>query len=273
MTPVDLYLDLLKRTLTRIVTEDGQVAYAPGPGTKAETIFRWLVEETGLVDLGLVRKTAFDLAKRTEGLDWPASAETMIGLKRLDNLEYCVRTALEEGIPGDLVETGVWRGGAGIFMRAVLKAYNDEQRVVWLADSFAGLPKPDASAYPQDAGDAHWTYGELAVSREMVESNFRRYGLLDDQVRFIEGWFRDTLPSAPIERIAVLRLDGDMYESTIVALESLYTKVTPGGFVIVDDYGAVPGCRQAVHDFREARGISESIEPIDWAGAFWRVAR
>jgi O-methyltransferase len=271
MTPVDLYLDLLKRTLTRSITEDGYVAFMPGPGTHAEAHFHALVAAIGAHDLSLVRTRPFDLAARSEGRDWPATAETMIGLKRLDNLEYCVRTVLDEGIEGDLVETGVWRGGAAILMRAVLRAYGDTQRSVWLADSFAGLPKPDAERYPQDAGDLHWSWQELAISREAVEANFRRYGLLDDQVRFIEGWFRDTLPTAPIERIAVLRLDGDMYESTIVALESLYAMVAPGGFVIVDDYGAVPGCRQAVDDFRGARDISEAVLPIDWAGAYWRV--
>jgi len=273
MTPVDLYLDLLKRTLTRIVVEDGYLAYTPPPGTDVAILWERLFRESRTYDLALVRRAGFDLATRSEGKDWPASAETMIGLLRLDNVEQCVRTALDDGIEGDLIETGVWRGGAGILMRAVLKAYEDERRVVWLADSFQGLPKPDAATYPQDAGDVHWNYGELAISRRQVEDNFRRYGLLDDQVRFIEGWFRETLPGAPVERIAVLRVDGDMYESTIVALESLYPKVTPGGFVIIDDYGALTRCRQAVDDFRSANGISEPLHMVDWTGAFWRVPR
>ena len=85
---------------------------------------------------------------------------------------------------------------------------------------------------------------------EHVKENFQRYGLLDEQVRFVKGWFRDTLPHVPIERLAVLRLDGDLYESTIQALDGLYHKLSPGGFVIVDDYGNVPACRQAVNDFR-----------------------
>ena len=97
-----------------------------------------------------------------------------------------------------------------------------------------------------------------------MQDNFRRYGLLDEQVRFLQGWFRDTLPVAPIERLAVLRLDGDLYESTIQALESLYDKLSAGGYVIVDDYGNVAACRQAVHDFRAQRGINDPIQPIDW---------
>lgn len=271
ISPVDLYLDLLKRTLTRMVVEDGYRAYTPSPGTRAAALFGALAAEL-LPDLALVRPTPFDPAARTEGRDWPASAETMIGLKRLDNLEYCVRAALDEGIGGDLVETGVWRSGAGILMRAVLKAYGEGVRRVWLADAFAGLPKPDAEHDPQDAGDMHWSRPELAVSRLAVEHTFRRYGLLDDQVRFIEGWFRDTLPTAPIERIAVLRLDGDRYASTIVALEALSHKVSPGGSVIVDDDGALARRRRAVRDFRAAREITVAMQPIDWSGVFWRVA-
>jgi hypothetical protein len=93
--------------------------------------------------------------------------------------------------------------------------------------------------------------------------------MLDRQVRFLEGWFKDTLPTAPIGQIAVLRLDGDMYESTIQALEALYERVSPGGFVIIDDYFLGP-CRQAVTDFRSRTGIIDSIIDIDGKGVFWR---
>ena len=211
-----------------------------------------------------------DERARAEGRDWPARAHTMIGLKRLANLKMCVETILDDGIPGDLIETGVWRGGATIFMRAILKAHEVTDRVVWVADSFAGLPPPDTGRYPHDEGITLHQFPQLAVPLERVQENFRRYGLLDDQVRFLKGWFRDTLPTAPIERLAILRLDGDLYESTIQTLESLYHKLSPQGFVIVDDYGNVAACRQAVHDFRSAHGITDAIEPIDWGGVFWR---
>jgi O-methyltransferase len=104
-----------------------------------------------------------------------------------------------------------------------------------------------------------------------VKENFRKFGLLDEQVAFLPGWFSETLAAAPIERLALLRLDGDMYASTMDALTALYHKVSPGGFVIVDDYGAVPACRQAVTDFREARGIKAQIVDIDGLGVFWQV--
>lgn len=123
--------------------------------------------------------------------------------------------------------------------------------------SFAGLPKPDPERFPADQGDQHWTQTRLAVSLEEVQDNFARYGLLDDRVRFLVGWFRDTLPAAPIERLAVLRMDGDMYESTWQALEYLYPKVSPGGFVIVDDFGAIQACRAAVEDYRARHDIQD----------------
>jgi O-methyltransferase len=132
-----------------------------------------------------------------------------------DNLQTCIVTALEDGVIGDLVETGVWRGGCGIFMRAVLKAYSNSDRSVWLADSFQGLPPPSPAEYPQDAGDPHSTFTTyLGVPIDVVKANFERYSLLDERVKFLPGWFRDTLPTAPVDRIAVLRLDGAPFAST-----------------------------------------------------------
>ncbi len=212
--------------------------------------------------------------RKTIGLGgWPAEAETMLSLERLDNIEFCVREVIRQGVPGDLIECGAWRGGATIFMRAALDYYGDtKDRRVWVADSFQGLPKPDPLVYPADANDPHWTFRELAAPLESVKHNFARYGMLDDRVRFLPGWFKDTLPTAPIQQLAVLRIDADMYEGTIQALEYLYDKVPRGGFCIIDDYGAVEGCRHAVEDFRAKRKISEPMRRIDWTGVFWRKA-
>ena len=196
----------------------------------------------------------------------------MVGLRRLENVQRCMLEVLRTGVPGDFIETGVWRGGTTIFMRGILKAYGVTDRVVWVADSFEGLPPPDGSKYPADSGDVHWTFEELAISIDDVKRNFEKYGLLDDQVRFVKGWFRDTLHVAPISRLAILRLDGDMYESTMDALTALYDNVSSGGFVIVDDYGCVPGCRAAVEDFRKARSITDPISEIDWTGVYWKKA-
>ncbi len=239
-----LYLDLLKRCLSNVIYQDHSTL--------------------------LGEDRPFNLGNRVEGRDWPAQAHTMIGLQRLDNLHFCVEDVLARGVPGDLMETGVWRGGAAILMRAILKANSVTDRLVWAADSFAGLPPPDPAKYPLDASLTFNRFKELAVSLEEVQQNFRRYDLLDDQVRFLKGWFRDTLPAAPVKRLAVLRLDGDLYESTIDALVHMYPKVSSGGYVIIDDYGDIPACRQAVLGYRARHGIAEEIMLIDWSGAFWQ---
>jgi O-methyltransferase len=194
----------------------------------------------------------------------------MIGMERLNNLETCLRDILARDVPGDVLEAGVWRGGACIFMRGLLQAFGVDDRRVWVADSFAGLPPPDPIRYPADKDDHHSLYRELAVSRAQVEDNFRRYGLLDDSVWFLEGWFEDTLAAAPIDRLALLRLDGDMYGSTIVTLEALYPKVCSGGYVIIDDYGAIPACRRAVDDYRADHDIVDELRQVDWTGVFWQ---
>jgi hypothetical protein len=194
---------------------------------------------------------------------------TMIGARRMDNIEDCVRRVIEDRVPGDLIETGVWRGGATIFMRGVLRAFGVADRTVYVADSFQGLPAPDAERYPADAGiDLHLWPG-LAVGLDEVRANFDRYGLLDDQVEFVPGWFGDTLPALTGHRWAVVRLDGDLYQSTTDSLDNLYDGLSPGGWLIVDDY-EIPACRQAVNDFRERRGIDDPIREIDWTGICWQ---
>jgi O-methyltransferase len=282
-----LYLDLLKRCLTDLIyIKDPLSLMAPyRPIRRSEYVQYFLLSgmlailrRFGVHAVRLNRQKFFDYAKlsleqieqlRIGGQDWPPRAHTMIGLKRLDSLQFCIETTLREGVEGDLMETGVWRGGASIFMKGVLAAHGDQCRQVWLADSFRGLPPPDEKNYPADRGWHFERHEELAVSREAVQANFAAYGLLDDRVRFLEGWFKDTLPNAPLERLAVLRLDGDLYESTIQVLEALYAKLSAGGFLIVDDYSLRP-CREAVTDFRRSHGIAEPIVDIDGIGAYWR---
>ena len=273
----DLYLDLLKRTLTGAVQEDndsilGGVRTSGSPRL-AKRVADSFGRVAGRLGLELAYKKPYDPELRANGRDWPARADSMIGLKRMDNIQECIEAVIRDGVPGDLIETGVWRGGATIFMRGVLKAYGDTTRRVWCADSFEGLPAPDPDRYPADAGDTFYKQTGLAVGVEQVKHNFRRYGLLDDQVEFLVGWFKDTLPSAPIEQLSVMRLDGDLYESTWQAIEALYPKLSPGGFCIVDDYGdLVAQCQRAIHDYRDQHGITEEIIDIDGFGAYWRKA-
>ncbi len=220
--------------------------------------------------LKVLGKDGFDPMLREYGWDWPSVAHSMIGRKRMANLRMLAENVLFHRVPGDFIETGVWRGGACIYLRAILAAYDVTDRRVWAADSFEGLPPPNASAYPADSGDNFHTYADLAVPLEQVKRNFERYGLLDGQVVFLKGWFKDTLPTAATGPLAILRLDGDMYESTMDALANLYDRVSPGGFVIVDDYGVVEGCRKAVDEFRAQRGIADEIVKIDGVGVYWQ---
>ena len=209
--------------------------------------------------------------ERLRGLDFTSIAHTMVSMERLENLQACVEDVIRADVPGDLIETGVLRGGSSILMRGILKAYGVTDRTVWLADSFEGLPPPDAEKYPADAGATWHLFLGGDVGVEEVRRNFDRYGLLDDQVRFLKGWFRDTLPTAPIEQLALIRLDGDLYESTMDGLVNLYPKLSVGGYLIIDDYN-LEMCRQAVHDYRAKHGITEAIADIDGAGAFWKRA-
>ena len=192
-------------------------------------------------------------------------AETMLGTRQLDQMQRCVADVLARNIPGDLIEAGVWRGGMTIFMRAVLKAYQITDRKVWVADSFAGLPTIDRQADTFD-----WQRGDMAVSLETVKNNFARYGLLDEQVVFLKGFFSETLPGAPIRQLSILRVDADLYESTMDVLGNLYSALSPGGYAIFDDYQNLPDCRRAIDEFRGTHGITEEIYRIDERAISWQ---
>jgi len=278
----DLYLDLLMKSLVNWIYLDHEKNLRPYQRIHLGKALRCLLQEPSRFPFRRLwvrclrflklqpPPKRFDLEeKRMEGRDWSPVAHTMIGVKRLQHLQDVVQTVLSENIKGDFVETGVWRGGACIYMRGLLKAYGVTDRIVWCADSFQGLPRPDAQTYPEDQNDIYELFPQLSVPIEGVKSNFERYGLLDDQVRFLQGWFNDSLPKAPIQKLAILRLDGDMYQSTMDALLHLYHKVEPRGFVIIDDYQLEP-CRKAVMDFKARIGCSAPIEKIDWASSFWR---
>jgi hypothetical protein len=269
----EAYIELLKRAVlgetAGPVTVYQPVQTAPGSRLARRLLDRILARK----ELVLARPATVDLARNEDGrlsvFDLPPWPLTMIGPRRLDNVESCVRNVLEEGVPGDFIETGVWKGGTTIFMRGMLRAYGVTDRRVYVADSFEGVPPPDANTYPADQGSPFHLWPGLAVGLPAVRENFARFGLLDDQVEFVKGWFRDTLPLLRGRTWAVVRLDGDLYESTVDALENLYDGLSVGGWLIVDDY-EIEACRRAVTDFRAARGVTDEISPIDGYGVCWR---
>ena len=240
----ELYLDLLIRVLTNMIYGD--------PSTNPEN--------TG----------PFQPELRWEGRDWPEVAHTMIGVRRLENVRELLRRVIDEAIPGNLVEAGVWRGGCCILMRGILAANAIKDRKVYAVDSFEGLPPPKPDLFPRDEGLNLHLYAELAVSLEQVKDNFTRYGLLDEQVVFVKGLFQETLPSLDAGPFALIRLDGDLYESTYVALEALYPKLSLGGFIILDDYKLLSSVRAAVLDYRSRMGIESEMHDIDWSAVWWQ---
>ena len=250
------YLDLLKLSLCDLVGARTLTVSRSGPGraTNQPLFTRELDED--------------ELALRVIGADWPYSGLTMVGLERLDDLQACVERVASDGVEGDLIEAGAWRGGASILIRATLDSLGEDERTVWVADSFRGLPEPDED-FPEDSAlDLSWL-NYLAVPQQDVRRNFERFGL-ERGVRFLEGYFQDTLPTLTGRTWALVRLDGDTYESTWTGLECLYPGLSPGGYVVVDDYQLIPESRQAVADYRRRHEIEEPIQMIDVIGARWR---
>ena len=244
------YLDLLQRVLTAtLLTEEPTLSYD--------------------------NRLAYAANFHKHYIQGPAIS--MLPLIRFENLRACMHEVIERDVPGDFIETGVWRGGATIFMRAFLKSYAIEDRMVWVADSFEGLPYPDPEKFPKEASARQGKvmtklFENLEAGLDEVRRNFAAFGLLDDQVKFLKGWFKDTLPQAPVQTLALMRLDGDFYESTMDALVNLYDKLSIGGIVIVDDYGedTWTECRRAVDDFRNSRGIQDPLVAVDSSCSWWR---
>jgi O-methyltransferase len=258
------YLETVKRGLLDDLSAVPTLAPLKQPESKIKLLVYRALQRRGLVPAYKENRD-----ERLEGAVWPYRAVTMIGRARLENIERCLEDVLARGVPGDCIETGVWRGGGSIYMRAVLNAYGATDRRVWAADSFEGLPAPNPR-YPADQSSTFHESPQLAVSLEEVRANFERFGLLDESVVFLKGWFSETLPSTHDQTWSLVRLDGDMYESTMDALTHLYPNLSTGGWLIVDDYKFVDSARQAVDDYRARNGITEPIVDVDFQAVCWK---
>lgn len=297
-----LYLDLVKRAVINILYED---------------IPSWIFDREARK---ITAADRFRLEYRVVGEDGPTAAHTMVGMKRLDNIQSCLEQVLKNNVPGDVIETGVLSGGCTIFMRAILKAYKDTQCRVFVCDSFMAHPTTPAPKIAQWALKAAASVPDKTFQRELfhllqavnpvkslpeaknpsdemvnyvmqilqngdrmavatrdtslegVKSNFARYGLLDEQVVFVKGYFSETLPHLDAEAFSVIRLDGDLYESTMDALNCLYPKLSRGGFCIIDDFSSFTDCRNAVESYRREHGIADPIQTVDHQAVFWQKA-
>lgn len=251
-TLVSKYADALKMLLTGELLKTPSVV--PGAGNVSRLEIR-----------------PFDKTSRVNGVDWPQFGLTMVGRKRLTNIEELLLAAIDERVDGDFVECGVWRGGASLFAKAVLDAADPHGgRMVHLVDSFHGLPPPTAGQ------DRHiWSEMDyLRVSKQEVQSIFEEMALLDGRVRFHEGYFRYSAPSLRKQlanegrQIALLRMDGDMYESTMDILFNLYDLVAVGGCIVIDDY-SVPECRRAMDKFFHLHNMHETFHVIDDSSSYF----
>ena len=265
----ELYLRLLIRTLTRFELEDYSLVepiryYNENLRVKFVKLINQIIHTFG-IEIGLVRRTTN--VDRENGLDWPINAETMIGVKRLNSLHSILDKIRVENIQGDLMECGVWRGGAVIFMAAYCKTY-EINKTVYVADSFEGLPKPD-SKYSDDKGDTYFKYDYLEVGEDQVQKNFEKYELMGPNIKFIKGFFEESLKNTNVQKLSLLRLDGDMYSSTWHSLVEMYPKVVEGGFIIIDDY-YLKGAKAALKDYFLQNGINCELISVDSQSVYFR---
>ncbi len=246
------YLDLLKRALNNYLYLGGSTSFAQ------------------------YEITPFYDADQAEWKLPPNSQpHSLLATPKLNALQSLMYDVVTNSVTGDFIEAGVYKGGTTVFMRGFLKFHRISNRMVWVADSFEGIP---LSTRYKDLGDPVDQWKDRWVAGlEEVRSVFNRYGLLDDQVKFLEGYFAESLPKAALGKLAIARLDADSYESTLDALEHLYPRMSRGGYVIIDDWHLAK-CAQAVHDYRERHGITEPIntvanpaQPQLVMEAFWRV--
>jgi hypothetical protein len=238
---------------------------------------RWLYDGVYRIGFGLWKSALRFLYQRKIVVAWltrdrqqlqlyktvhQAMEYSLVGSSGLEATYRAAKELLDENIEGCFVECGVAQGGCSALMATVAKA--DDRRITWLFDSFEGLPDPTE----RDFVDARGNTGEnvrplergscLGTLQRVEDVLFRHFGLRRSNVRMVQGWFQDTLPvhRDKLGPIAMLRLDGDWYESTKCCLENLFDRLSPGGYCIADDYGTFYGCRKAVDEFIQARGLT-----------------
>jgi O-methyltransferase len=210
----------------------------------------------------------------TDGRIWPEFPTlSMAGLKRLDNIQELALDCLIKDIPGDFIEAGIWKGGMIALLAGLLKVMPRTGRHVVGVDSFEGIPPAKPALYPADAAHAGCETIEILKnnSKEEVEGYLTRLDLLpSSDIELLKGWFCDVLPRLAKRRFCLVRLDGDTYESTIQGLENLEPILSPGGYMIIDDYYSWDGCRAAVNDFRAKLNISSPLVTVDWTCVYWK---
>jgi O-methyltransferase len=201
---------------------------------------------------------------------------TMGGPKALENAFDLAALMQANKVDGDIVECGVAQGGTAAMLALASDATGSRRRHFWYFDSFEGLPEPTEEDYK---GTSAGQYVQplvkgscLGTVEQVSELLFDKLGIAKERVTLVKGWFQDTVfPNRDrIGSIAILRLDGDWYESTKIPLEGFYDKISPGGAVIIDDYATCYGSEKAVEEFLAGRNITVDLRP-DGRGGAWFI--
>jgi hypothetical protein len=245
-----------------------------------------LFEKTRRALRGALRATGYDVVRFNEGLGDldPSVSETvrvvrpytLTSVRRIVALCDAVRYVTRNQIPGDIVECGVWKGGSMMAIARTLMHAGDQSRHLYLFDTYEGMTAPgdrDISAQGRPASDmlnnedrkdpqSVWCVAPL----DQVLRAMNSVGYESSKVHFVKGRVEETLPSMAPERISLLRLDTDWYESTRHEMEQLFPRLSTGGVLIVDDYGHWQGARQAIDEYIEANKLRILLHRIDETG-------
>ncbi len=266
---VERYLDLLKGALLdeHYLENEVRIEYLIGCAERGQPVnpdllrdpTRFLRQETQR--LRRERRSGAHDGERDARTYFPYTA---MGRSRLDHLEQALGEVMRNGVPGDIADCGTGRGGAAIFARGFLAAHDLETRQVWVADTFRSAPESAPTRALADGG-----VEDLLSDLNQVREGFAHFGLLDDRVRFLQGRFDETLPDAPVEHLAILRIGSGVRGAAGAVLENLYDRVSIGGYVIVEDE-VEPDCHKAINTFRKRHGIAEPVERVGSVGLAWR---
>jgi O-methyltransferase len=195
---------------------------------------------------------------------------SMGDIQEIQLIEECINNIIKNNIEGDIIEAGVWKGGMAMWMKNLLNYYGDNRKL-WLFDTFGIFPE---SLYDKDKKIHLLT--EYLFSKKYdindVRNNFKKLNLLDDTINFVVGDFKDTVPKTDISKIAILRLDSDYYDATLIMLEKYYFKIVKGGYIIIDDYNnEYLGAKEAILFFRNKYNIMETIINKGNGYVYWQV--
>lgn len=195
---------------------------------------------------------------------------SMCESKDIDQIKILLENIIRNNIPGCIVETGIWKGGMAMWMKAILMHHNNN-RNIYLYDIFGKFPPPSnpKDNYIHSITDVLFEHAPTVTD---VQHNFQKFGLFDSDIKFIIGDIINTVPQNQLDQIALLHCDSDYYESTKVVLENFYWKISKGGYIIIDDYNnEYLACKQAVDEFRTKYNIYTPIIKISEGSVYWEI--